>query len=258
MRLKKYTQKIKDFTNNYGSRNSQGIPYSKQLSQFADSSAALRNQQLIALANDQSVNMQAARVVASFVPGVGTPLALAGTAQGVASGDLKSAGVSALGAFGGFSGALKLGSKALNATPGLAKTTALAAKADSGFGKFNSKFGTYANVAGTSQGYLESWLTQNNMIPKFHMGGMVPGNYEMPIMAKGGEFVMSDYAVKQYGTDTMNAINGGTATVTGDSVYNYSVNVNVANTGANPNDIARTVMAQIRQIDSQRIRSNVL
>jgi len=70
--------------------------------------------------------------------------------------------------------------------------------------------------------------------------------------------VMSDYAVKQYGTDTMKAMNSGNATVTGDSVYNYSVNVNVANTGANPNDIARTVIAQIRQIDGQRIRSNNL
>jgi hypothetical protein len=258
MRLKNYTQKVKDFTSKYGSRNSQGTPYSKQLSQFADSSAALRNQQLLALANDDSVNMQAARVIASFVPGVGTPLALAGTAQGVASGDLKSAGVSALGAFGGFGGALKLGSKALNATPGLARTTSLAAKADSGFGKFNNKFGTYANVAGTSQGYLESWLSQNNMLPKFHMGGMVPGNYEMPIMAKGGEFVMSDYAVKQYGTGTMNAMNSGNAAPLGDSVYNYSVNVNVANTGANPNDIARTVISQIKQIDAQRIRSNNL
>jgi hypothetical protein len=56
----------------------------------------------------------------------------------------------------------------------------------------------------------------------------------------------------------MGAMNSGNAAVLGDSVYNYSVNVNVANTGANPNDIARTVMAQIRQIDSQRIRSNVL
>jgi hypothetical protein len=95
-------------------------------------------------------------------------------------------------------------------------------------------------------------------LTKFHKGGLVPGNYEMPIMAKGGEFVMSDYAVKQYGTDTMKAMNSGNATVTGDSVYNYSVNVNVANTGANPNDIARTVIAQIKQIDGQRIRSNNL
>jgi hypothetical protein len=257
-KLQTNAQKIKDFTSKYGSRGLNGIPYSKQLSQFQDSNAAFANYQLGVLANDKSINMEAARVIASFTPGIGSGVGLAGTAQGVASGDLKSAGVSALGAFGGFGGALKLGSKALNATPGLARTTALASKADSGFGKFNNKFGTYANVAGTSQGYVESWLTQNKMLPKFHMGGMVPGSYEMPIMAKGGEFVMSDYAVKQYGTGTMNAMNSGNAAPLGDSVYNYSVNVNVANTGANPNDIARTVISQIKQIDAQRIRSNNL
>ncbi len=95
-------------------------------------------------------------------------------------------------------------------------------------------------------------------LPVFHKGGLIPGKFDVPIMAKGGEFVMSDYAVKQYGTDTLGAMNSGTATVTGDSVYNYSVSVNVANTGANPNEIARTVMAQIKQIDAQRIRSNNL
>jgi hypothetical protein len=39
------------------------------------------------------------------------------------------------------------------------------------------------------------------------------------------------------------------------TLYNYSVNVNVSNSGANPNDIARTVINQIKQIDNQRIRS---
>jgi len=36
-------------------------------------------------------------------------------------------------------------------------------------------------------------------------------------------------------------------------VYNYSVNVNVKS-GSNPEEIARAVMTQIKQIDSQRIR----
>jgi hypothetical protein len=106
------------------------------------------------------------------------------------------------------------------------------------------------------EGYVESFLAKNKMLPKFHNGGLIPGGFDTPIMAKGGEFVMSDYAVKQFGTDTLNAMNSGSATSIGDSVYNYSVNVNVANTGANANDIARTVINQIRQIDSQRIRSN--
>jgi hypothetical protein len=51
----------------------------------------------------------------------------------------------------------------------------------------------------------------------------------------------------------MKAVNSGT--YSGESVYNYSVNVNVKS-DANPDQIARSVMTQIKQIDSQRIRSN--
>jgi hypothetical protein len=40
-----------------------------------------------------------------------------------------------------------------------------------------------------------------------------------------------------------------------DSVYNYSVNVNVQ-TDANPDQIARAVMSQINRVDSMRIRGN--
>jgi hypothetical protein len=51
----------------------------------------------------------------------------------------------------------------------------------------------------------------------------------------------------------MKALNNGT--YNGESVYNYSVNVNVKS-DANPEQIARAVMTQIKQVDSQRIRSN--
>ena len=40
----------------------------------------------------------------------------------------------------------------------------------------------------------------------------------------------------------------------GEKVYNYNLNVNVKS-DANPQDIARVVMTQIRQVDSQRIRT---
>ena len=40
------------------------------------------------------------------------------------------------------------------------------------------------------------------------------------------------------------------------SVYNYSLKVDASGTSANPNDIARIVMAQIKNVDSQRIRGN--
>ena len=38
-------------------------------------------------------------------------------------------------------------------------------------------------------------------------------------------------------------------------MYNYELNINVRS-DADANDIARTVMAQIKQVDSQRIRGN--
>jgi hypothetical protein len=38
-------------------------------------------------------------------------------------------------------------------------------------------------------------------------------------------------------------------------VYNYGINVNVQ-TDANPDQIARAVIGQIKQIESQRIRGN--
>ena len=62
---------------------------------------------------------------------------------------------------------------------------------------------------------------------------------------------MSRYAVNSHGTDKMKAINSGSSV--GDSVYNYNLSVNVKS-DANPNEIARTVMTQIKQIDSQRLR----
>ncbi len=270
--ISKLRQNIAAFNTIYGTKDSKGRAYanlkiksplgnecysmrglkSEQLRDLADTMRTIKQYEV--LANDDSINMEAARIISSFTPVVGTASALAGTGSALAKGDLKSAGVSSLGAFGGVGGTLRVGSKALNAVSGLQKTTTAITKADTAFGKFNNAVGTYANAAGTSEGYIESWLTKGKL-PKFHMGGLIPGGFETPIMAKGGEFVMSDYAVKQFGVDTMNAMNSGSATSIGDSVYNYSVNVNVSS-NSNPNEIARTVISQIRQIDSQRIRSN--
>jgi hypothetical protein len=82
-------------------------------------------------------------------------------------------------------------------------------------------------------------------------GGPSLGSDIVPAMLTPGEFVMSKYAVKNFGVDNMKAVNDGT--YAGESVYNYSINVNVKS-GANPDEIARSVMTQIKQIDSQRIR----
>jgi ribosomal protein S20 len=90
----------------------------------------------------------------------------------------------------------------------------------------------------------------------FNYGGMVKayarGGDVVPSMLTPGEFVMSKYAVQNYGVDKMKSMNNGT--YNGDSVYNYNLSVNVTS-DANPDDIARTVMTQIKQVESQRIRS---
>ena len=97
-------------------------------------------------------------------------------------------------------------------------------------------------------------FAKGGLVPSFFSaGGFAKGTDTVPAMLTPGEFVMRRYAVNQYGTDTMKAINNGT--FSGDSVYNYSINVSVKS-NANPDDIASSVMSRIKQIDSQRIRSN--
>jgi TP901 family phage tail tape measure protein len=98
-----------------------------------------------------------------------------------------------------------------------------------------------------------------DFIPKFKNGGMFRTSY-----ANGGlamlhdkEFVMNAGAVKDYGVNNLKAMNNGT--YNGGSVYNsYGVNINVGNSNANANDIARTVVREIKRIDSQNIRSTAV
>lgn len=112
-------------------------------------------------------------------------------------------------------------------------------------------------------GGMVGYANGGMVMPKyFATGGMVMNHYAkggdvVPAMLTPGEFVVRKAAVDRIGSSNLNAMNNGTNSVTtsGDSVYNYSVNVNVA-TGANANDIAQTVMRQIKQIDAQRVRGN--
>jgi hypothetical protein len=95
-----------------------------------------------------------------------------------------------------------------------------------------------------------------DFIPKFKTGGMFRTPY-----ANGGlamlhdkEFVMNAGAVKDYGLNNLKAMNNGT--YSSGSVYNsYGVNINVGGSNSNANDIARTVIREIKRLDSQNIRS---
>jgi len=98
-----------------------------------------------------------------------------------------------------------------------------------------------------------AFRSSGGLIPTkyFAKGGLSLGTDIVPAMLTPGEFVMSRYAVENYGVDKMKAINNGDSV--GDSVYNYSISVNVKS-DANPDEIARAVMSHIKQVDSKRLR----
>jgi hypothetical protein len=112
-----------------------------------------------------------------------------------------------------------------------------------------SPFGKKSGWSG-GQGYAMGGM----VMPKgYANGGGIFGTDTVPAMLTPGEFVIKKSAVDAIGLDKLNSINSGTAS--SESVYNYSINVNVSS-AANAEDIARTVMTQIRQTESQRVRSN--
>jgi hypothetical protein len=94
-------------------------------------------------------------------------------------------------------------------------------------------------------------------------GGYARGTDTVPAMLTPGEFVVKKFAVDKFGVDNLKSINNGTfnpkSTVASvnnnsNSVYNYGISVNVSNSNASTDDIARAVMTQIRNVDNQRIR----
>jgi len=120
----------------------------------------------------------------------------------------------------------------------------------------------------------------NGGVIRRSVGGGVPGignGDVVSAMLTPGEYVIRKEAVNKYGLDMMSKINAGQFKLptlrdpqfavddmsvstksgvaqTSNSVYNnYNLNVNVKS-DANADDIARTVMTQIRQVNSQQIR----
>jgi hypothetical protein len=121
---------------------------------------------------------------------------------------------------------------------------------------------------------------------KFAMGGFAKGTDTVPAMLTPGEFVMNKKATNAFGPqlaamnssrypsmmakglaaptyqNSLNKINApskvsNSTSVNNNSsaVYNYSVGINIGGSNANPQDIARAVMTQIKNVDSQRIRT---
>jgi hypothetical protein len=106
-----------------------------------------------------------------------------------------------------------------------------------------------------AKGGLISKFASGGIIPKmFAAGGFSKGTDTIPAMLTPGEFVVRKAAVDSIGIDKLNSMNSGTSV--GESVYNYSITVNANSSDAS--DIADAVLRQIKRVDSQRLRSNVL
>ena len=112
------------------------------------------------------------------------------------------------------------------------------------------------------------------IVPKYMARGGRIGSDTVPAMLTPGEFVMNKRATQKFGpmlsmlneskypsmigngrspqvpinTISTSTNNNSTA------VYNYSLGFNINGTNSNPNDIARAVMKEIKNVDSQRIR----
>jgi TP901 family phage tail tape measure protein len=143
-----------------------------------------------------------------------------------------------------------------------------------GFDTPTKTFSVVQNVVSTAQKIvkalnLPSWMTtplwnSGGLIPaqRFAIGGRVMGyaggGYSMgsdtvSAMLTPGEFVIRKRAVQNFGVDNLERINSGADSL--GSVYNYNLSVNVKSE-ADADQIARTVMGQIKRVDSQRIRGN--
>ena len=118
-------------------------------------------------------------------------------------------------------------------------------------------------------------MAMGGVVPKYMVAGGGIGSDTVPAMLTPGEFVMNKKASQEFGPllsmlneskypsmigssyDGKGSGGGGIATSVSDNssnVYNYSVGITVPQSNANPNDIARAVIGQIKYIDNQRIR----
>ena len=108
---------------------------------------------------------------------------------------------------------------------------------------------------GYAMGGFVKGYRMGGLIPYKAMGGLFSslGSDTVPAMLTPGEFVIRRPAVSNFGVDNLEKINRGT--YADGSVYNYNLAVNVKS-DANPEQIASTVMREIKRIDSKRIRDN--
>ena len=112
------------------------------------------------------------------------------------------------------------------------------------------------------------------MVPKYMARGGAIGSDTVPSMLTPGEFIMNRRATEQFGPmlsmlneskypsmignkNTSQVPINNISTSTSDNstaVYNYNLGFSINGANANANDIARAVMKEIKNVDSQRVR----
>ncbi len=132
---------------------------------------------------------------------------------------------------------------------------------NTGFDKYqsNNPFVPIPQIIGTVSEATKKFLgtawgfSSGGMVPKyFASGGYTRGKDNIPAMLSAGEYVVQKSAVDAIGIGNMASINKGT--LPNNSVYNYSLSVNVGGSSQSANDIARIVMSEIKKVDAQRVR----
>jgi TP901 family phage tail tape measure protein len=124
--------------------------------------------------------------------------------------------------------------------------------------------------------YQYNSLAQSSL-PRMALGGLVPGNGmvdKIATLLTPGEYVVNKNATKQFKPllSTLNEsrypsmlgsnmsadvpiVNNSTSLNNNSTaVYNYSLGFNINGSNSNPSDIARVVMREIKNVDSQRVR----
>jgi len=104
-------------------------------------------------------------------------------------------------------------------------------------------------------GGLVGYSMGGKVARRYMAAGGYLGSDTVSAMLTPGEFVVKRPAVQNFGVKNLEAINSGKSL--NGSVYNYSVTVN-AGSNASADDIARTVMGRIKQVENTRLRGNRL
>jgi TP901 family phage tail tape measure protein len=136
------------------------------------------------------------------------------------------------------------------------------------------KPGQIIKIPGKMYGGKIKSMNMGGMVPKYLARGGGIGSDTVPAMLTPGEFVMNRRATEQFGpllsmlneskypsmignrAGAQMPVNNVSTSMNDNStaVYNYNLGFSINGTNSNANDIARAVMKEIKNVDSQRVR----